>query len=1128
MANFWDTNQENNFWGTSSTPPLATKIQSNLNAPVLSKPIQKTGVDLVSNKNQIVQGGNDLIKGVLQGTARSGANIGQGIVTGGKDSTVIPQNVPGSKILFGTDKPFSFSSETAPITEAVGISPESKTGKIVNPILGFGLAASDLFTGGAGKKALTTALTEAKDVKTASNVLKKAGFSEDIVNKYADVFAKTSDVKQVENTLNSLNKGNFWDATASKSQPQDIKAPLQKSSQSEPLLKKTSTEISQVKSPSTLETQSLRPEGNVSSSLTRNLPQDFNADKYISEQVAKREKARVIESPTLGQKGKSFLQEAKTKLVDFTAPIEDVLNQTVKKNKIKLLPSEDIHNQIDRVLRAPTLAGQFAKDNGIVKVIKSVDNPDALDQYLIAKHAIELDAQGVKTGRDLAKDRALISSLGEKYSKEAQTISTYSQKLLDYAVETGLVSKDTASMLKKKYPDYVPFNRVFSEEEQGRQFGSKAVASLGKQTAVQKIVGSDRQIESPLESLLAKTNDVIKQGEKNKAAKLLTSYEKLPGNPFELKELKEGEKGDYTVSFFENGMKKTFSTTKEVEQAAKLLDVQQLSTIGKILAFPTRVARLGITGINLPFVGANIAKDQISAFINSDKGLKTSIANPYNFGRALFSALKHDDLYQEMVRAGGAGTSFDIARDQAKMTIGSIRSGRSIPSRVAYVARHPGELLRAVEDIVGRSEEFTRIKQYRGTKQALLKQGLPEKEAVIGGARSAREDTVNFARRGEWGTVLNSMLLYLNAGIQGTRTLLRNLKTKPVQTASKIAVSSMLPMAYATSWNLSDKKRKEAYDDIPDYEKEGNFIIIPNNPKKDQHGKWNVIKVPISQEINNLLTIVRKQIEATHGGDPVKFKDFTDSLLGTVSPIKPDKGSILSSLTPQALKPSLEAGINKSLFTGNPIIPDSLKNLSPENQVKKDTSGTARIIAKKINVSPIQVEAWIKSTFGGVGTQALNAVDQALAKTGTIPSEQVGGQSVLEGITARFQKAQGGNTENKVYGMLNEVAQQKADYKQTTIRPIYDKTQALIAEGKQSEADALVSDLSDTDYEIYKSIKTAEKTKQTLEGQRNMVPLAKKAKELINTGKQEEANALIKDLTDEEYKWYLGAKKKLE
>lgn len=808
-------------------------------------------------------------------------------------------------------------------------------------------------------------------------------------------------------------------------------------------------------------------------------PEEFNPQSYVKEQVAKREAAKQSASPGIVGSAKSFLANAKAKLVDFSAPIEDVLNESVRKNKITLKPSQDIHNQIDRVLRAPTLAGQFAKDNGLEKIIQGVDNIDEFDQYLTARHGIDLDTQGINTGRELVKDEALVKALSPKYEQQAKVVSDYSRKLLDYSVQSGLISKELAGELAKKYPNYVPFNRVFNElEKSGGNFGGTGVASIGSQSVVQKILGSSREVESPIESLLSKTHDAFKQGEKNQAAKILASYEKLPGNPFNLKELPNGETAAHTISFLDDGVKKTFETTKAVAEAAKSLNVQQLNILGKMFALPTRLARIGITGINLPFIGANIARDQVSAFINSNHGLRTSIANPVNFGKALFAALKHNDLYDEAVRAGAMGTSFDLSRDQVGKTVKEIRAGRSTSSKALYTVTHPGQILKAVEDLVGRAEELGRLQQYGGSKDALLAQGMSPEEATIGAARQAREATVNFARRGEWGTVLNSAFLYLNASIQGTRTLMRNLKTKPLATASKIAIAGMFPVASVTAWNLKDPERKAAYEDIADYEKENNIIIVPPNPTKDENGKWNVIKIPLSQEINSLLGAVRKPIESAYGLDPVKFGDFADALLGTVSPIEPNKRSVLSTLTPQALKPAIEGTVNQNLFTGFPQIPRKLEGLSPENQVRPNTSGTARKIAGPLGISPIKVEEFVKGTLGGVGSQFTNAADTVASKLGLIPKDQIGGQSIPAGITARFNQARGGQVEEKEADKVGELLQTQNDERFKLATKAEDLVSKLDSLATKEEKVALLNEATRGDKILTDKVKDVLKDKK--------------------------------------------------
>jgi hypothetical protein len=997
----------------------------------------------------------------------------------------------------------------------------------------------------------------------------------------------------------------------------------------------------------------------------------FDAAEYVAENVAKRELARTGGVASFPERASTFLKEVKTKLVDMASPIEDTIRAAAERSGISFKPSEDITNQIDRVMRAPTLAGQFVKDAGFDAVIREAPDLDMLDEYLIARHGRTLAANDIETGRDLGRDELLLRDAAAQYEPIAQKVTEYSNRVLDYAVESGLVSSELAAKLKAAYPDYVPMKRVFGvmEEQPGGGVGSgKGLASLSGQSLVKKIQGSEREIESPIESLLAKTYDAFAQGEKNKAARRLVEVgQALPDNPLglspvrlaknverrgeilgELKELgkaqrparrragtagrhlrsaarslknqldnvqskifetleesddawnearaaaadfdpsgaidevlersvgrerriaelgdrvhrtqtaiaesaqrqdelfahaqamaeqgaspreiarvldeglrnerrmvgleaaadkadqafdfesadvwediieggiaqaertieramrrgrtaekrlyfleqwreavengttaqrkaaiadtlnrlkdeiagrsddtkalrselfslkdKKASPGDPTISFLNEGVRETWKVNKDIAHAAKLLDEQRMNILGQILAIPVRIAKIGITGINIPFIASNLVRDQLTSLINSNRALATSIANPINFTKAFFEAIRHGDLYQEMVRMGGGGTSFDIARTQVRETVGAIRSRRSVGSRVAFAISHPSRLLRAAEDFISRAEELTRIQQYRGTREALLREGMPLQEAQVAAARAARENSVNFARRGEWGTVINSAFLYLNAGIQGSRTLLRAIRRDPKGTSAKIAATVFLPVMTAAAWNMSDPKRREAYEDIAEFERENNLIIVPDNPEKDERGRWKVIKIPLAQGLNSLSSLPRRAVEQAFQRDPDRAYDIADALIGTVSPVDPSSGAIVSTLTPQLARPWVELQANKNLFTGRDIVPRGLQDEAPEDQVRKGTSGTARMIADPLDASPIAVEHATRAVFGGVGSQALNASDRVLAAAGKIPESQIGGEDPIEATSRRFTRAFGGEKERR-------------------------------------------------------------------------------------------------------------------
>lgn len=728
---------------------------------------------------------------------------------------------------------------------------------------------------------------------------------------------------------------------------------------------------------------------------------------YIKDQVAKQREAAGTE-PNILQKAAGLKDEIKKKIVDFTAPIEDRLAAATKAGKYDILPQHDVRYQIDKALRSDTLASQFIKDNGFDKVIQGADNLPELNQFLIAKRAIEVAGKtGKETGRDLTKDQQLVQSLGAKYEPLMQNVREYNQKLLDYKAQAGLIPKDLAEALKKEYPDYVPFKRVFSAIEEEAMHGGSGkggVASISTQNVLKRLKGSEREIVNPLESIVENTAVAFREGERNKTAQMLINYKDLPNNPFELRALKPGEAttGKNTVSAFIDGKKVTYETLPDVAQAAKNLNSQQLNILGKILSVPTRALQMGAVGYNIPFVLSNLVRDQGTSSVISQKAMKTSIANPLNFVKAFYNAVGHGALYDDWVRSGSSFTQFDIARDQVAPTVEKIFAGRSKSSNIAYKVTHPAELFRAVENIIGRTEELTRIQQFAGTRDALIKEGRTAADAEILGGAASRTNTANFGRKGEWGAVLNGAIPFFNAGIQGARSLVGALTKNPKGTAVRFATTVGLPVATATVWNMANEQRRIAYADIPEYEKENNLIILPPVPTKDENGNWNAIKIPVTPGLSNLMSLVRRQVEGTASISPEGIGKIATDIFTAGTSIDPS--NLLSSVTPQGIKPLLEDTTNTNLFTKQKIVPEYMKSLPADQQVKSDTSQFAKTIGGVLGVSPLRVENFVSTAFAGVGRQLI-------------------GKSTVAGeFNRRFFSARGGEGVNKIYDQIGNTA----------------------------------------------------------------------------------------------------------
>jgi hypothetical protein len=379
------------------------------------------------------------------------------------------------------------------------------------------------------------------------------------------------------------------------------------------------------------------------------------------------------------------------------------------------------------------------------------------------------------------------------------------------------------------------------------------------------------------------------------------------------------------------------------------------------------------------------------------------------------------------VRAAGVQTSWDLLRNEPMKTVEQIRSGKDVKSKVKYIVAHPtelpGELLRGIENIVGRGEEFGRMVNYLGGKRAALRQGASPEEATTIGAQQARNTTANFPRVGTWSRVLNAMIPFWSAGIAATRSFWRAARDRPKMTALKLAAGVITPVAVATLWNTQDEEMKAAWDDIPEYEKENNIILLPPNPKKDAKGRWNAFKIPLPPGVGRMANIVRRPIEQMRGQDPVAADEMMQALVAPFTPIEPDSGGFLSTMTPLPAKPLIEAspGINKNFFTLAKVVPDRLTTKPNEFQKDEETSNVAIQIGKITGWSPMRIDHVMFGYTSEVGREVVNAIDNATARfAGTTA---IGGRSVPEGYKRSFASAAGGETSRRYY-IANQAAQQ--------------------------------------------------------------------------------------------------------
>lgn len=181
-----------------------------------------------------------------------------------------------------------------------------------------------------------------------------------------------------------------------------------------------------------------------------------------------------------------------------------------------------------------------------------------------------------------------------------------------------------------------------------------------------------------------------------------------------------------------------------------------------------------------------------------------------------------------------------------------------------------------------------------------------------------------------------------------------------------------------------------------------------------------------------------------------------------------------------------------------------------DQKIYQDTdTGPTKI--KKITeyVGKQFLQPWIKETINYF--ESKEPLYQGLSKALEFPFKY---STPEQALSSRF------------YAALDDVAKKQARKKEE-VQAKYDEAQKLVDQGKTQEAQDLVNGLSDEDYKIYKAIKTAAKSKETKKAEIQMYDTVNEVQDLVNAGKNDEAQAILDGLSDSDYKNYRLAKKKL-
>jgi len=661
------------------------------------------------------------------------------------------------------------------------------------------------------------------------------------------------------------------------------------------------------------------------------------------------------------QGGKSLRQmfsDFYTQWIDRYNPIVQASRKAKETLKIKgaeLRPEYDPEYLVRRLTGAGGIA-DYRFQTELNPIIKSIDQAGIpkldLDTYLANKRIAGFGEIGRKIkGADPEQARQIVTAIEAKYpqiGQIAQSLYDYQNKGFQEMIDAGFLSEDTAKLIRQQNPDYSPLKRVMDEVND--YLGLPTRKTMQGTQPIFKIKGSERKIESPLESIIGNTFSQRAAIEKNRVARSIVGLQNIAP---ELGFKKVGSAGSDTITVWQNGKKEYWRVGSEIAEVAKGVNEEAMNLVLKIIKAPASILRQGATGRNPEFMIPNVVRDQLDAGISSKYGYIPFV----DYVSGLWSMLTNDEVYQKWQKSG------------AKIDLGELSGKKSIKAMFDEKTSKKNlfSWLSSGLNILGRySEQPTRVGLF---KKAYEKTGNELLAAV-----ESRDATVDFARMGSKMKVANSIIPFLNVGVQGFDKLIRAVKDNPFRVLITAGIYGVLPQITSTIYNLQNFP--EEYKEIPQYEKDSNFVLVKGRNSK---GTVDYITIPKGNIVPIVANPVQSFLDYLYKTDSQSFYNMAMNVMSDTLPIL-GQGSSLKEIglktiggnLPQAIKPITENLINKSFWKYNPnkeqakeIVPSYLQARPAYLQKYAFTPKMYQTIGAVLNVSPLQVQNLMEGYLAG-------------------------------------------------------------------------------------------------------------------------------------------------------------------
>ena len=725
----------------------------------------------------------------------------------------------------------------------------------------------------------------------------------------------------------------------------------------------------------------------------------------------------------------------------------------------------------------------LAAHNGEAPSLTSAAEGAAYALELERQRAI-VEKQGLKPvfGYDVTADDSqtaaqLLEAKNPEFKEWAKEVYRYSDDLIRYRVEAGLITPEFANALKKRYPHYIP---TFREEGTSSKRARRARRNGGivVSNAIGRAVGSDGVLLPLHTALSRKTVSTMRNAGLNQFG--LALVREYDGNT------KAAEKYIWNVAESEytpteaaiesdEDYKPVFENVFSVKDNGKVYDITMDEGLTAAMkAFePDRFASYGAakamkklndlfkalcTGYNPFFMVRNLARDmQDAGFYSTDSATWAKM-----FPSAWTQIAKNGEIWQQYKALGGSYASM------LDYTTGMVKEPKNALGKAAAWYESLGQAIEAAP----RLAEFMTILANKGGSKTVdgVKTGQFTQSDLMEAMLGAADITTNFARGGSVTKALNRYLVpFLNPSIQGFDKFIRNAtETRSVKAAASLILKAALMGIAPALLNALAYRDDDEWDDIPANTKANYYLI--NAGKLFGNGYW--IKIPKGRAIAVLSTAAVYTQEKQKGED-VKFSDVFEVIKSNIAPTDIFNQNIATAWTQTKLFNPDNPG---TTWYGGNIESDRLQNYRPEDRYDEKTDELSKAIGKLFKVSPKKVNYLLDQYTGVIGDILLPLITPATKSSHWLLAAP---QAAFTIDTTSTNKTTG-----KYYDLLDDLK--------------YDANDGDIGAGITRK---YVSHAGDEVNDYYQQIRAIQNDKNLSDGEKNRIVRALKA-QLIERQKE--------------------------